>query len=629
MQIPHQKANVDYYWGVAQYQRGHYDEALQHFDRFLQEAPTIWQSHYYIGLTKLRNREIEEAIDYFSMMPPSEYQSLLMTYIQDYQHLIEARTLFTTGNYEEACELYKSIKYFFGYKEIGRALCLAKLGDDSQSLVLLDSVIDYSTNKSVIGHSMFHAARLCLNLKKYEKARSYIENYLQIMTSDAALFLLGNIFSDQAKYDSAALYFVLLPDSVDTYLFYKGRTDFFRGQWGSAERQLLQHRELFPNSIHGDRTIYILASINFRRKEYHNAIVFWEELINRYPHSPYTASASKRVGDAYAIIKDYKNALNAYRSVKDYKPSSNIEEETTLKIYEMLYHLKRYPSLIYALRRFVSENPQSQLIPKTRLRIAKLLFGRKQYYQSLTELNNIIADYRDRSFVNEALIEKAHVCRTIGNVAEIKKTFHQLFENKQEKEYYSYAANELASIYVEETLYDSALYYYNVLMDFDKYREKAMLEIAKIYDKLGQHREAETMLDKLIEEFPTSVFLFDAYLLRSKAYKNQGNFEKAVGVLNELMSKGAAKPEIYIEIGHIYFELEDYTRAREHYLLACESFRQERDDAARALLLAGDASLALSETKQAIDYYLQANVIAKSLILKNQATEKISAISQE
>ena len=84
-----------------------------------------------------------------------------------------------------------------------------------------------------------------------------------------------------------------------------------------------------------------------------------------------------------------------------------------------------------------------------------------------------------------------------------------------------------------------------------------------------------------------------------------------------------------MELGHVYFEIEDYQNARKQYVLACERFEQQRDNAARALLFAGDASLAISDREGAREYYLQADRIAESPLLKNQAATKLSAVTEE
>jgi len=625
----YKKPELFYYCGVAYYRLGVNDKSAHYFRNIYGVKGPLWRTHYYLGLIELRQNRIEKVMSYFDSIPESVDKMQLADYVRDYNLLTHAQEKFIEGQYDEAIDLYREIKHFFGYREIGYALSLAQKGEYEKSIVLLDSVIQYSNDTRLVSRSILEAAQVCLSSKMISKTRQYLQMLLKIESNDKARFLLGKTYSDDAQYDSAYIHFKDLPDSVDEYLFYKGRTDYFLGQWGRAELSLLRHREDFPDSKYGDRTIYILASIDFKRKEYHHAVDFWNDLVSLYPHSTYASAAQQGIGDAYFTTGEYEKALNAYRMVHHYRPTSQLESRVTLRIYETLYHLKKYPSLIYALRRFVEENPQSELVPTTRMRIAKILFGRKEYHQSLAELDGVIEDYSDASIVNKAFIEKAMVYQTIGDRREVKMVFKQLLARKDASGHHSYAAHELGGIYFDEANYDSALHFYNLLLDDEDYREKAIFEIAKIYDILGQNEESDMMINKLISEFPASVFLFDAYILKARAHKNQGYYEEAINSLNELIKKVGKKPEIYVEIGNVYFEMEDYLNARENYLIACDYFKQKRDEAARTLLLAGDASMAIGDRNAARDYYLQAHLIAESLSLKDQATAKIHTIGEE
>jgi len=568
-------------------------------------------------------------MEYFERIPLLLDKKLILDYVDDYKRLVNALQKLRNGKYDEAADFYQNTLYFCGYRELGFAFILAYKKEYKRSLALLDSIINYSDDMFLINQALFQAAHVCVTSREYPRARRYLTKILSITPDEKAHFLLGKTYSDEAKYDSAMIYFKNLPDSIDEYLFYKGRVEYFLGLWGRAEEILLRHREGFPNSIYGDRATYILASINFKRKEYNQAIDFWHELVAAYPNSVYAAAAQKGIGDAYFNKAQYDSSLNAYRAVKEYDPSVNIESQTLLRIYESLYHLKKYSSLVNALWKFIEENPNSQLLLSTRFRIARILFKRKKYYQSLSEFNKIIEQYPDSSLTIQAFVEKARIHQVLDNQQEVKKIYHQLLVNAKAGEYYYYAAHELGLIYLAESKYDSALYQYNLLIDKKQYRERAIFEIAKIYDILGQNNESETMINRLISEFPSSVFLFDAYILKTKAYRNQGNYESAIGLLQELIDKLGHKPEIYFEIGNLYFELENYSKARDNYLNACEYFGQKRDDAARALLFAGDASSAIGDGESARKHYLQAALIAESPTLKNQATVKISSISQE
>jgi tetratricopeptide (TPR) repeat protein len=460
-------------------------------------------------------------------------------------------------------------------------------------------------------------------------ARIYLRQYIARSPTDQAYFLFGKTYSDEGRYDSAAVYFRILPDSVDEYLFYKGRTDYFLGLWGRSEEQLLRHRELFSYSEFGDRSTFILASINYRRKEYDYAITFWNDLVTLYPLSIYAPAAQKGIGDAYFDKKEYKNSFAAYSKVLEYEPPQAIEAQSRLRMYELRYYLKQVPTLLDALRRFVEENPNSPLILQTRLRVATILFDKKALYQSLVELEKIIDAAPDTDISHKAIMKKAQVHSELGQRAEVKQAYQYIIMSDEAEEHHSYAADELAGLYVQEAEFDSALYYYNLLLDDEQYEEKALLEIARIYEQLSQDNEAGTMVDRLVQKFPSSVFLFDAYLIKIKLYKKQGYYNEAINMLNGLLKKVGQKPEIYMQIGDLYYEIEDYPSARKNYLLACEYFKQRRDDAALALIRAGDASMQLADRTKAREYYLQASLIANALSIRNKATAQLNAVGED
>ena len=622
------KNEAQYYLGIIAYRSGDLENAKQYFESFHRKN-RIWQADFYLSLVNIRKNEIALGLDYLKTTPKSAIKDWLINYLEDYEQLVAAREVFQQGTYGAAIELYKEVENFSGFKDFGLALCHAKTGEYNKSLALFDTIITNSDDELLTTKSLHEAAKLYFQRKNYLKARQYVTRYLQIKTSSDVQFLLGQIYSSEAKYDSAMISFESLPDSIDEYLFFKARTSYLLGLWGKAEEQLMRHREIFPNSVYGDRAIRILALINYRRKEYTQAIACWTDLLAYFPNSSFVATAMKGIGDSYFGLKNYEQAFEAYLKVNEYQPAADILEETKLKIYETSYYLGKYPSLVTALKSYVGANPKSSLTAKVRLRIAKVMAEQNELYGSLTELDRLIEDYPDSAITNDALVERTHVCEKLGDRKEMINSLLGLLAKKKTSEYYSYAANELGVIYLKESRYDSALYYYNILQDFQKYRDRALLEIAKIYDHLGQSSASELMIDKLIAEFPTSVFLFDAYVLKAKAYKKKGDYQSAIELLNEVIQKLGPKPEFYIEIGNLYFELEDYPSARANYLLASERFEQNRDEAAKALILAGDATIAIGDKRGAQDYYLQANLVAKSVTLKSQATAKLSKITED
>jgi len=626
--IPRKGMLTHYYLGIAYYRLDMWDEAQINLRSAREFSRAFDPASYYLGLIALKKGETSDARSFFLETSPSPGRDSLLAYLDDYDRLIKARALFAEGRYEDAVKTYEVIHDFVGYREIGLAITHKKLKNYELGRALLDSLLNNSLDSALIERAWLESGLIDYSLKNFGGARATLTRYLVRNPDHGVRYLIGLTFSQENKFDSAAVYFQDLPDTVDDYLFYQGRTDYFRGRWGSAEEKLLRHREAFVQSPNADRADFILGSINFKRKEYRPAIEFWEELLRQFPGSSYAASAAKGIADAYFSIPDYGAALTAYREIDKYKPPANVQTECRLKVYETLFYMKRYPTLLDALRAFIDDNPDSPLVPRTSLRIAKFLYDLKEYYASLAELDRLIEKYPDLPIVNEALVDRARIGERIGNPKLVKTTYQRILNNKEAKEYYSFALNELGRIYSAENRFDSAQIYYQPLLGFDKYREMTMLEIARIYDRLGQTRETELICDNLITEYPNSVFLYDASMLKIKALRRAGNFEKAVADLKVLNEQIGPKAEIYVEIGSIYTEIQEFGLARDNYLQAVDLFRQDRDAAADALVKAGDASLALGERKSAREHYLRANLFAESLTLKNQISAKLANLEE-
>ncbi len=623
------QVNIDacLYLGIVDYRMGDYESAMKNLGYYQQYSQNNWPVDYYLGLIRLQSNDIKDALKYFQLISDRPETYLIEDYARNYQLLIKSYDIYYKADYSGAIEMMKSVKYFNNYRLYSMAMSYIAMQDLRNGIIYIDSMLIQSTELELKRMASEEAARICISLKETVKTRNYLMPFLTVNPTNNTFFLVGRSYSDELKYDSAAMYFNQLPDTIDDYLFFKGRTAYFRGLWGLAEEILLCHRQYFPNSIYRDRVLYIIASINFKRKEYEHAIDFWTELINLYPESNLAASAQKGIADAFFENKDFRSALSAYELAKQYQPATNLESEVILRIYETQYYLKKYRSLVDALKSYLAKYPDSKYGLRTRLRIVNLLMEKKDLYACLSEIEHVITVYPDSNLTNQALLEKARVYNQLELPKMVKNIYNDLLKRQPAAEYMGQALSELASIYYQEDSYDSALYYYNKLSNISVYQERAWYEIARIYNNIGQDKESETVIDRLIEKYPTSAFLFDAVFIKTSIYEKRGHYKPAIDLLVDLIDKVGNRPEIYFEIGNIYFQIEDYPGAHKYYLVAAENYQQRRNDVARALLLAGDAMVMIGDKKKALEHFLQAKLIAESAVLKHQLDSKINNLS--
>lgn len=619
---------ADYYLGVVFYRKGDHARAAEHFRAAIRRQSGIWQPYYFLILIFLEQHDIDGARRLLDKIPDADGRSKIAGYISDYERLEQARRDYAAGRYEEALERYGRIEAFGAYRDMGRALALLKLGREREGLGLLDSIFEHSDDPVLRLRAAYGAAEHHVRLQETDRAKYYLREHLRLAPDDDSRFLMGRILSEEAKHDSAALFLAGLPDSVDRFLFFKGRVDYYLGQWGSAEAKLMLHREIHPRSPYAHRALFILASINYRRKEYGSAIQFWQELVDSFPASRFVVPALVGIGDSYFNLQKYGMALRAYERVAGYDPPEQTMAEVELKIHETRYHLGQYPSLIEALRSYVRNDPRSVLRARVRLRIAQLHYEQQEYYRSIDELNGLIEESRGQPVEAEALMQKIPAVQALADTLELRKTLRSLLESRGPAEYRFYAAGELGALWTQEAQYDSALHYYNRLLEAETYRENAMLKIAGIYQLLGRDQEALAMVERFVSLYPRSAYTVDAYLLMSRALKNKGQYDAAKRILTGLSGQIGERADICMEIGHLHHESGEFMEARRNYLRAGALYEQDRDSAARALILAGDASVALGDDDEGREHYLRASMIAESPLVKSGAIQKLNKLGE-
>ena len=213
------KPEAHYYLGIAYYRLGEYERAAVNFEEFCSISEDVWQSYYYLSLIYFNLNRVEMAMHYLHPIPDNEEKRDLASQILDYQRLDEARNSFSEQKYEHALELYAQVDDFFGYREMGLALTYAKLGRHEESLALLDTVINHSPDQALMRSGLWESGKQLTQMRHLAKAKQYLREYIKISPDDNARFLLGSIFSDESRFDSALVYFKDLPDAIDAFLF--------------------------------------------------------------------------------------------------------------------------------------------------------------------------------------------------------------------------------------------------------------------------------------------------------------------------------------------------------------------------------------------------------------------------
>lgn len=259
----------------------------------------------------------------------------------------EAERLYRFGRFQTSALLFKNIFNTASDSEIGiRAnfrsadslfqYQAAKKERNGDMLVIqqyksaINSAISQDIGQDNIPHAYFNMGRSYLNLKFYEDAFNQFEIlrelYPESPFSKAALFHQGIIHLNMYRYGKAI-------DALSAYIeensngplipatYYKiGEAQFQQKRYNEAKESFNKAWSLDASYMKQDAELmFHMGEAYFENGDYHVARSLYEQLIDLFPHKPFSNLVAIRIGDFLReeeklddAIKAYEKAINQY-----------------------------------------------------------------------------------------------------------------------------------------------------------------------------------------------------------------------------------------------------------------------------------------------------------------------------
>jgi TolA-binding protein len=137
------------------------------------------------------------------------------------------------------------------------------------------------------------------------------------------------------------------------------------------------------------------------------------------------------------------------------------------------------------------------------------------------------------------------------------------------------------------------------ILDFRQVNKPIEITLKKV--------EGLFVTDDMKEEYKKGIDLF-----------NEGKFEESIGVFKTVVEKFPEAYIVYLNIGHSYFQLENYDEAEKNYMRVLESDAGNVD----ALMGVGNCYMNRSETDKAMEWYnkIELEKIKDPVVLYNVGT---------
>ena len=290
----------------------------------------------------------------------------------------------------------------------------------------------------------------------------------------------------------------------------------------------------------------------------------------------------------YYQDNDFKGSLN------DFEESLKQNESKYFEIHEFEFIIDHYISSNNiskskaALHNALKIHPKNHELQK---RIAQINNIEGLHKAAIHTINNSFRAFGTEKDIDYYLILGEAYLGT-GNLEKTKHLFEKAVDISEDE--YFEVVTTVAALFQQEGHYKEALSYLTKV----EHEDTALLfDIALAYQNLSKHTEAILYFQKFI---PTSVFSVDAWYYISCSYRANENFKKAE---NAILNAIAIEPEILIyqyDLAKIYIDQVKYLEALELYK---EILSKDKDVNHTIFLSIGDISYNLEQYENARKNY--------------------------
>ena len=217
------------------------------------------------------------------------------------------------------------------------------------------------------------------------------------------------------------------PDEKEAFRIYKEGMDAMkRGQFYFAAQKFAEAENIMPEIEQSSKASVMSGFCYYSISFYDEAINIFDDFLRKYP------------ADKNVPYVNYLKSLSFYEQILD-------EEKDIAPLLEskklMTEFIRSYPDTDYSLDlKFKLGLIQNQLAAKE-IYVAKYYIKTQKWIPAINRLKNVIANYEDTIFIEEALHRLVEIYYNLGLIEESKKTAKILGYNYNSGEWYeqSYA----------------------------------------------------------------------------------------------------------------------------------------------------------------------------------------------
>ncbi|MBN2830734.1 MAG: tetratricopeptide repeat protein [Candidatus Omnitrophica bacterium] len=422
-------------------------------------------------------------------------------------------------------------------------------------IFLCSSAISYAQGQGK--EEVFFVARKAFEDGYYEVSIGLLNRFLDDFpysskTGEAEL-LLGQSYFYQSKLIEALGKFEELlnkPSAAnvkDAVLYWIAETYFKANNFPKAAQAYRKVIDGFPNSSYAPLALYSLGRSLFEEGNFKEALSYFKAMEERYAREPQALDASFKIVECLYKLKDYPALKDkAKQALKLFAKDTPKLAYLYFYIAESEYSLDNFNQSLDYYKKALKESSDIRVQALSRLGAAWSYLKLKDYKKAESEFALVKDGELDKNGLEALLLGRGESLLKQGKLKEAKQEFEKVTNVNDEKPVKEVVLVQIADIYQDLGEYTEAIEAYkSILTGFPQgvYRDYVIYRIGIASYYLGldcfQRQDYEGSI-KIMERYRKDSrdidFPPDAAYLLGSCYYNLGNFKKAIELFKEVIT---------------------------------------------------------------------------------------------
>lgn len=618
-----------YSLGWIYFEQSKYKQSKEEFQKLIQFYPVhqlTEDSSFKLGEIEFNLKEYENTIDFFKnyvvRFPKSSRHAQAYFYIaESYYYLGDYLTAVTY--YAQAADIAYDNKLIIMAK-VSLGWSYLKLGKLKLSQKFFDEALMFAQEKGVVTDDVYLGqANLYTEMGDHQKAlESYtllIQKFPNSQRILEAQIGLANSYYLLKNYEPAIkAYLEVINLSEDKLTGELLEKVYFGLAWSYLKENDIENSVKSFYAIHQKTTnntvkISALTQIGDAYQDvgdYDKAIKAYDDILEKYPHSPFTDYVQYRQGIALLKMDKIETATLSFQSLQANFPDSKYLNDINYYLSVAYFKKESWGEAKKYITKFIDQLPEThEFMAEAKQILAFSCYNLGEYEQSIKNFQKIIKDHPDQSnLVENAKINIAKSYYKMGKIPEALKLFELIINSKPSTDLTLEALIWVADHYLEAADYPNAIIYYQRIIEEFPGAEKIefiYFELGRAYQASEQFEEAVDVLSKISQQNPK--LFARAKLTIAEIFSRELEPDSAIETYQNIINLSPEySKDAYIKIAEVYQLKKDYPQAIEAYKNALKSQPGISDITfAEIQFHIADIYEILFETDRAIEEYLK------------------------